>query len=68
MNTKFKRVTSEGTVEFEHENSMVVFMALECIDLQFSYEMYESYMMQWKPIPTLPEQRYLDLYAIVANH
>lgn len=59
--------TSTEKVSFKHENSMVVFMALECIDLEFGYSMYSSYMEQFKDIPTLPEYRYEQLIDIVAN-
>ena len=65
--SKFTKTGMNTRVEFNHENAMVVFMALECIDEEFSYEMYSSYMMQFKNIPTIPESRYLDLLKIVAN-
>lgn len=53
-------------VSFEHLNSLVVFMALDCIDKGFDYEMYSSYILQWS-IPELPKERYEELFNIVAN-
>lgn len=69
MTTSISRTTSNGTVVFNHENTMVVFMALECIDLGFGYEMYVDYMAQFieKSIPCLPEPRYTQLLAIISN-
>ena len=63
----YSYTTNTTNVEFSNANSLVVYMALDCIDHGFSYEMYSSYMMQWAT-PTLPEPRYIELFNIVANN
>ena len=63
----FTYTTSKEHIEFKHENSMVVFMALECIDQEFSWSFYCDYMTQFDGIPTLPEYRYEQLVKIVSN-
>lgn len=62
----FRFTSKETKVSFNHGNSLAVFMALECIDEGFSYELYSDYMLQW-PTPALPKNRYEELYKIVSN-
>ena len=55
------------SVKFKCINSLVVFMALECIDEEFGYQMYSDYMDQYPMTGKLPESRYDELYNIVLN-
>jgi len=65
--SKYVYECSEYTLKFNHHNSLLVYMALECIDSKYSYERYESYMMQYPLMGKIPESRYIELFNIVAN-
>lgn len=67
MSKKYIYETQDNKLEFNHHNSLLVFMALECIDYEYSYEKYESYMMQYPLMGKLPEYRYIELLKIVCN-
>lgn len=66
MSSSYIYEDSRVKVEFEHSNSLAVFMAIQCIDLGFDYEMYSDYMIQW-PTTTLPRSLYQYFSTIILN-
>lgn len=67
MSKKYIYETQNNKLEFNHHNSLLVFMALECVDYEFSYEQYEAYMLQCPLMGKIPKSRYLELINIVCN-
>ncbi len=63
--SKYTRTTSKGTVAFNKESSMILYMALECIDLGFSYSFYCDYMEQYPMILRLTEVDYAKLSSFL---
>lgn len=66
MSSSYIYQDSKVKVEFEHSNSLTVFMAIQCIDLGFDYELYSDYMIQW-PTPRVPRSIYQNLSTIILN-
>lgn len=66
MSNSYIYQDSKTKVQFEHSNSLAVFMAIDCIDAGFDYEIYSDFMIQW-PTPRVPKSVYQYLSAIILN-